>query len=47
MPVPGAVEPPAGPAPEVGALLITDGLVPKGAVLAPDPGTGFVLLGKG
>lgn len=47
VPVPGAVEPPVGPASEVGALLITDGPVPRGAVLAPDPGTGVVLFGKG
>lgn len=47
VPVPGAVEPPVGPASEVGALLITDGPVTKGAVLAPVPGTEFVLFGKG
>lgn len=43
VPVPGAVEPPVGPASEVGALLP----VPKGAVLTPEPVTGFVLFGKG
>ncbi|KAK3396088.1 hypothetical protein B0T20DRAFT_416574 [Sordaria brevicollis] len=42
-PVPEAVEPPVGPAFEVGALLP----VPKGAVLTPEPVTGFVLFGKG
>lgn len=47
VPVPGAVEPPVGPASEVGALLIMDGPVPEGAVLAPVPGTGAVLFGKG
>lgn len=45
-PVPGAVEPPVGPASEVVAPLITDGPVPRGAVLAPDPDTRVVLFGK-
>ncbi|EAA35616.3 hypothetical protein NCU01987 [Neurospora crassa OR74A] len=46
-PVPGAVEPLVGPAAEVVAPLITDGPVPRGAVLAPDPDTRVVLFGKG
>ncbi|EGZ78228.1 hypothetical protein NEUTE2DRAFT_49118, partial [Neurospora tetrasperma FGSC 2509] len=45
-PVPGAVEPPVGPASEVVAPLITDGPVPRGAVLAPDPDTRVVLFGN-